>query len=163
MPVLGGCCGDCHNCVCSLSIGNKTHLVRQPAAGLVRYTPTLNTSSPYSTPHVYTCACLTLQELLRKHGLIQAYGLKLAAASSAPTFSCQGRWLAAATRMRNYLCCCAGSRVSQAAADGHTPAGPLKTLMSPVALLLLLAYAAATVFYLYTRASRLADLGPQWW
>lgn len=40
---------------------------------------------------------------------------------------------------------------------------PLRVVLSPVALLVVLAYAAATGFYLYTRARRIHDLGPQWW
>lgn len=126
------------------------------------------------------CAVLPHQELLRKHGLMSAYTQKLAAgtldhtadagrkgAVHTGTTSCMARVAAG-------LCCCTPQQaaVDAGAADASSvyrklqssrDAGPLRTVFSPVALLLLLAYTAATVFYLYTRAVRIPDLGPQWW
>jgi hypothetical protein len=74
----------------------------------------------------------------------------------------------------DWLCCstnCAKKAPAVAEADEAVPQEqqepkgpqPLRVVLSPVALLVVLAYAAATGFYLYTRASRIHDLGPQWW
>jgi len=115
---------------------------------------------------------------------MSAYTQKLAASTLDHTAD-TGRKGAVHTRMTNCmarvaaglcscLCCCTPQQaaVDADAADASSvyrklqsarDAGPLRTVFSPVALLLLLAYTAATVFYLYTRAVRIPDLGPQWW
>lgn len=105
-----------------------------------------------------------LQEVLRKHGLMQAYNMKLTAATSSASGSTPqqqtGCIAAVAEGFRSFFCC-GSSSTAPGAAEGRT--APLKTVMSPVALLLFLAYMAAAVFYIYTRASRITDLGYQWW
>jgi hypothetical protein len=113
---------------------------------------------------------LLLQELLRKHGLMQTYNSMLAEAAGVDTTlqvstSAPGCMAATAAALCGCLCCAAGDRNSTEAvpAEGTHQPKPFQTVVSPVALLLVLGYMAATGFYLYTRASRISDLGPQWW
>lgn len=116
-----------------------------------------------------------MQELLQRYGLLQAYNAKLAGSTVAAS-ACSRRTLFADISGIDCFGCRTGSGVlplDDAAAAQQQPGAvwqpglggvrPLRTVLSPVAVLLLLAYAGATVFYLYTRASRIADLGSQWW
>lgn len=115
---------------------------------------------------------LLLQELLRQHGLMQTYNSKLAKAAGEDSTAQvstplrQPGCLAAATAaLCGCLCCTARDRnhTEEVLAANTPQPKQFKTKVSPVALLLVLGYMAATGFYLYTRASRLVDLGPQWW
>lgn len=116
--------------------------------------------------------CCTLQELLRAHGLMQAYNNRLGPSGKAASNSSK-RGKGFRISGLDWLCCsgCSSDKDLPAAGQQGEPHSqpspkqvpPLRTVLSPVALLLLLAYAAATGFYLYTRASKLGDLGPQWW
>jgi hypothetical protein len=114
---------------------------------------------------------LLLQELLRKHGLMQTYNSKLATAAGGDstaqvsTHSQPGQLAATTAAFCGCLCCAAGDRNSTEEVEtaSKPQPKPFKTQVSPVALLLVLGYMAATGFYLYSRASRIRDLGPQWW
>lgn len=129
-----------------------------------------------------------MQELLQRHGLLKAYNQKLAGAS--PSTGGKGVAAPAVSSFSNCFCCGAGSTANAAQAESTVDAGlansssapnkqskpaggvwqprpegvrPLRTTLSPVALLLLLAYMAATCYYIYVRAVGIQDLGSQWW
>lgn len=120
-----------------------------------------------------SCACL--QELLRRYGLMPAYNAKLVASTAAADSSSKHTFLPEISGIDCFGCRTGSEMLPiEETAPAHQEPGatwqpgpggvrPLKTMLSPMALLLLLAYMGATVFYLYTRASRIVDLGSQWW